>query len=36
MYILIYIYTRIPLNHFIAHQKLTEHCKSTILEYIKF
>ena len=28
-----YIYTYIDLNHFAGHLKLTQHCKSTILQY---
>ena len=27
-------YTFIKLNHFAIHQKLTQHCKSTILQHI--
>ena len=30
-----YIYTYISLNHFAVHQKLTQHCKSTILQFKK-
>ena len=25
----------IKLNHFTVHQKLTQHCKSTILQFLK-
>ena len=34
-YIYIYIYIYIKLNHFAVHLKLTQHCKSTILQYKK-
>ena len=27
-----YIYTYIELNHFAVHQKLTQHCKSSMLQ----
>ena len=26
---------KIKLNHFVVHQKLTQHCKSTILQFLK-
>ena len=29
----IYIYIYIKLNHFAVHVKVTQHCKSTILQY---
>ena len=28
-----YIYIYIKLNHFAVHVKVTQHCKSTILQY---
>ena len=31
----IYIYMCVYLNHFVVHQKLTQHCKSTILQFKK-
>ena len=32
MCVYIYIYIHIKLNQFAVHQKLTQHCKSTILQ----
>ena len=31
----IHIHTHIYINHFAIHQKLTQHCKSTILQLKK-
>ena len=35
MYVYIYICIFIKLNHFAVHLKLTQHCKSTILQVFK-
>ena len=35
MCIYIYMYVCIKLNQFVIHQKLIQHCKSTILKYKK-
>ena len=35
MYIYIHTHTHTQLNHFVIQQKLTQHCKSTILEFKK-
>ena len=35
MYKYIYIYTYIWLNHFVVHLKLSQHCKLTILQFLK-
>ena len=35
MYVYVYIYIYMKLNHFAVHQKLTQHCKSTILQLKK-
>ena len=29
------VYIYIKLNHFAVHQKLTQHCKLTILQFLK-
>ena len=34
-YIYIHIHIHVKLNHFAIHQKLTQHCKSTILQLKK-
>ena len=34
-YIYIYVCVCVKLNHFVVHQKLTQHCKSTILKLQK-
>ena len=31
----VYIYIYVELNHFAVHQKLTQHCKLTILQFKK-
>ena len=33
IYIYIYIYVCVCVNHFAVHLKLTQHCKSTIVQY---
>ena len=33
VYVYIYIYIYIRLNHFTVHLELTQHCKSTMLQY---
>ena len=35
IYIYIHTYIYIKLNHFAVCQKLTQHCKSTILQFLK-
>ena len=32
IYIHIYVYIYIQLNHFAVHLKLTQHCKSTLIQ----
>ena len=34
-YIYMYIYTHVYMNHVAVHLKLIQHCKSTILQFLK-
>ena len=35
MYIYTHTHTHIKLNHFVVHLKLTQHCESTALQFLK-
>ena len=35
-YICVYVYMYIKVNHFAVHLKPIQHCKSTILQFLKY